>query len=73
MNNGLSLDFVQMASFRKEGICPCGRIKIYSPGSYENILGVFFPLKVSLFFFFNERHAEFCILSVLKFMRVERI
>lgn len=45
-----------MASFRKEGICPHGRIKIYSSGSYENILGVFY-VKVSPLFFFLMKDA----------------
>lgn len=70
MSNGLSLDLVQMAS-RKEGICPCGRIRIYSPGSYENILGMFFPKSFSFFFFFlNERCAKFYILCVLKYVQI---
>lgn len=62
MSNGLSLALVQMASYGVEGICLCGRIKTYSPGSYENIC-FFLSYQVSqlLFFFFNERGAEFFI------------
>lgn len=62
MSNGLSLALVQMASYGVEGICLCGRIKTYSPGSYENVC-FFLSYQVSqlLFFFFNERGAEFFI------------
>lgn len=41
MSSGLGLGLVPTASFGYDGICLCGKIKIYSPGSYENILGFF--------------------------------
>lgn len=41
MSNGLSLGLVQIASCKYEVISLCGRTKIYSQGSYKNILGCF--------------------------------
>lgn len=57
MNNGLSLDLIQMASCRYEVLSLCGNIKTYSLGSYGNILGFlgffFFKPKSCFFFFFK--------------------
>lgn len=59
-SNDLSSSSVHTVSFAQKG-CLHGESKIYSPGSYEGIVGLF-DLKVSpLFFFFNERVAAFCI------------
>lgn len=61
MNYGFSVILVLMASCVHEGICRCERIKIYSPGSYENNLGFWFCLFFSpkifstLFFFFKSK------------------
>lgn len=64
MSNRLSLVLVQVAFCGDKGICLCARMKIYSPGSYENILDFFFFFTKSFFTFsfLNERGAEFCIL-----------
>lgn len=55
MSNGLSLVLVQMASCGYEGLCLHETIKIYYPGSYENILVfLFFFYQVSPFFLMKE-------------------
>lgn len=63
MSNGLSLVLVQMAFCGGDSICVGEQMKIYSPGSYGNILDLFFNTKFLhfFFFFFNERGTEFCI------------
>uniref|UniRef100_A0A8D1G1H8 Pre-mRNA-splicing factor 38B n=1 Tax=Sus scrofa TaxID=9823 RepID=A0A8D1G1H8_PIG len=62
MSNGLSLVLVQMAFCGGDSICVGEQMKIYSPGSYGNILDLFFNTKfLHFFFFFNERGTEFCI------------
>lgn len=52
MSNGLSLVLVQMAFCGGDSICVGEQMKIYSPGSYGNILDLFFNTKFLHFFFF---------------------